>query len=242
MAATSYAPHVSGDGVRLQLLDALRQARQREQTLVELCVDEPVPPDGRWRASDHIAHLIWWRRHAAELVEAASRGEAYAEVLDIDGQNARTYAANRDRPASDIIAGATASYDALIHAVERASEEALLQARSGRPGPVWQAVTGNGHDHVGEHLMQWQLEQGDASGAEATATWVYETDSRLPLGQALAAYNLACFYAKTGRAADAVPFLTQSLELDPGLKEWAREDSDLAPIRDQPDVASLLAS
>ena len=45
-------------------------------------------------------------------------------------------------------------------------------------------------------------------------------------------YNLACCEALAGRRDDALAHLVRAAELDPRVVEWAREDSDLASIRE----------
>ncbi|HEX9476378.1 MAG TPA: hypothetical protein VGA41_06960, partial [Candidatus Dormibacteraeota bacterium] len=56
-----------------------------------------------------------------------------------------------------------------------------------------------------------------------------------------AAYNLGCFYAARGRAADAIPYLRSGIEMNPNLREWARIDTDLDSIRSVPELVRLLA-
>lgn len=46
-----------------------------------------------------------------------------------------------------------------------------------------------------------------------------------------ARYNLACAYARQGKAAEAVEALRKAVELDPGLLAQAKEDPDFEPIR-----------
>jgi len=48
-------------------------------------------------------------------------------------------------------------------------------------------------------------------------------------------YNLACAETLAGRTDDALAHLRRALELRPEWKERAREDDDLAPLRDAPD-------
>jgi hypothetical protein len=48
-------------------------------------------------------------------------------------------------------------------------------------------------------------------------------------------YNLACFEAQTGDTEAAVEHVTRAFELDPKLREHAKSDTDLDPIRDRPD-------
>jgi TolA-binding protein len=54
-------------------------------------------------------------------------------------------------------------------------------------------------------------------------------------------YNLACFDSMAGAEPDAVAeSLARSIELFPGFRDFAREDSDLDPVRDRPPVKELL--
>ncbi|HWW10326.1 MAG TPA: maleylpyruvate isomerase N-terminal domain-containing protein [Candidatus Acidoferrales bacterium] len=231
--------------VKPQLRHTVEAARDKERVLAELCDDTPAGVDGRWTAKDHVAHLSSWREHAARVLDAAVHGEDLAEDFEIDTENARTYATYRDSSPHDVLAAASASYDQLLAAIDATTETVLQRKRKGRPGSVWMVVPGNGHAHVGQHVSQWQLEQGDENAAVQTALWVHGldllfTDSH---SQAVADYNLACFYARAGRAEDAIPLLRASLEKgDASLTEWAREDTDLTGIRDRPEVIALLGA
>jgi hypothetical protein len=54
-------------------------------------------------------------------------------------------------------------------------------------------------------------------------------------------YNLACFDAMAGADADNVAAeLRRSIELYPGFRDFAREDSDFEPVRGHPAVKALL--
>jgi quercetin dioxygenase-like cupin family protein len=53
-------------------------------------------------------------------------------------------------------------------------------------------------------------------------------------------YNLACCESLAGRADDAVKHLRAALEGEPGLRESARDDEDLAPLRDDPRFEELV--
>ena len=46
-------------------------------------------------------------------------------------------------------------------------------------------------------------------------------------------YNLACYEAQAGDAGSAVEHVTRALELRPSLREHAKTDPDLEPIRDR---------
>ncbi|HST25517.1 MAG TPA: tetratricopeptide repeat protein [Gaiellaceae bacterium] len=54
-------------------------------------------------------------------------------------------------------------------------------------------------------------------------------------------YNLACFESKAGTDADTVAtHLGRSIELYPGFRDFAREDSDFDPVKDDPKIRELL--
>jgi hypothetical protein len=48
-------------------------------------------------------------------------------------------------------------------------------------------------------------------------------------------YNLACYEAKAGDSDAAVKHVTRAFELNSDLREHAKTDTDLDPIRDRPD-------
>jgi tetratricopeptide (TPR) repeat protein len=72
---------------------------------------------------------------------------------------------------------------------------------------------------------------GDPEGAVAI---VREALEQHP-GNASVLYNLACFEALAGHGDDAVAHLARAIELRPQAREWARDDDDLATLRDHPD-------
>lgn len=57
------------------------------------------------------------------------------------------------------------------------------------------------------------------------------------LGGAL--YNMACFYAKLDYSERALTALSEALQLRPSLTEWAKQDSDLASLHNNPDFQTL---
>ena len=57
---------------------------------------------------------------------------------------------------------------------------------------------------------------------------------------AMLAYNLACLESLTGRTAEALEHLRQAIETSEQVKAYAKEDSDLDPIRNEPGFAKLV--
>jgi tetratricopeptide (TPR) repeat protein len=48
-------------------------------------------------------------------------------------------------------------------------------------------------------------------------------------------YQLACYNALAGDRAEAITHLRRAFDGDASLREWALEDTDLDPIRDDPE-------
>lgn len=233
-------------GLRQRLLATIAAAREREHEFLALCDDSPPPEPGLWTVKDHLAHLTAWRINVARLLDAGRTGtEAPTMDDDVEGSNARVYAANRDKTADEVKANARSAYDTLDAAIAACSDEDLVKPhpRPRSPGVVlWQTVPGHVH-HVAEHLMFWHLEQGDEEGAEAAQLWVHGLDlAQFPEPDAVAAstYNLGCFYVRIGREDEAVLRFKHAFELDPSLKTHAQTDPDLDRIRDHPELTALL--
>ena len=60
-------------------------------------------------------------------------------------------------------------------------------------------------------------------------------------GYATPLYNLACCEAMVGRKEDAIGHLRVAFELRPSLRDLAKEDTDLDPLRDDPAFRELVA-
>ena len=233
--------------MRQRLLATVAASREREHELLAMVDDSPAPEPGVWTVKDHLAHLSAWRTYAARVLDAVRTASAAPVVADDDDvQNAEIYAATKDLSADKVKADARTSYDELEAAIAACSEQDLLKPHPRSPAAlVWQVVPGNGHYHLGQHLMFWHLEQGDEEAAEVAQQWVFDLDRAEfpePKSVAAATYNLGCFYARVGRADEALHRLKQAFDLDPSLKSVARTDSDLDRIRHQPELVALIGS
>src|SRR5262249_50667965 len=59
-------------------------------------------------------------------------------------------------------------------------------------------------------------------------------------GYAAPLYNLACCGARAGRRDDAIGHLRVAFERRPNLRDLAKEDTDLDPLRDEPAFRELV--
>jgi Protein of unknown function (DUF1706) len=237
---------MTSDSLNDRLVQSVLAARDKEATLLALVDDAPSAEADVWTAKDNVAHLNAWREHAARTLVAARLGtpfEGPAVDTDVDASNAVIYEAHRGDSAAAVREAYGTSYSALIEAINACSVEDLLRERPDNGGAVWLVVPGNGHGHTSQHLTYWAFDHGDADGAEEAAKWSYAIDSELlPENRTVADYNFACFYARTRDVETALPFLGAALRARPDLRAFALEDVDLAPIRDDPRVESLLGA
>jgi tetratricopeptide (TPR) repeat protein len=221
-----------------KLLQAIDEGRGREAELEKFVADEPADPDGRWNAKDHLAHLSWWRWRTARTLDALRTGAEQPPSVpdDDDVQNAIIYAEVKDRSAADVRDDAHESWAALRKAIEESSEEDLARPNPRFPeAQIWEAIPGAA-GHAGTHVWSWLLDVGDEKGATDVARWSADMEGRFftsPDRLAESRYNLGCFYARLGRADEALPLLRQSFEAKPELAIWARKDRDLDRIREE---------
>jgi hypothetical protein len=219
------------------LLVALAAGREMEAALIAACDDAPPDRPDAWTVRDHLAHIAHYRAYAATVLDAARTGgpaPADAEA-DLDERNARILTENRGVSAAEAVERANASYDVLVRAVQRCSDDDLLRPRSpGADVPVWRLVPGCAWGHVGQHLVHWHLDRGEPESAERAARRAHEIEMASvddPRQRAAATYNLGCFYATTGRPDEAVALVSEAFVHAPDLREWAPQDPDLASIR-----------
>ena len=80
-----------------------------------------------------------------------------------------------------------------------------------------------------------QYEAGDYDAVVDRARETVEAS-----GYASPLYNLACCEALAGRNEDAIGHLRIAFERRPSLRDFAKEDTDLDPIREEPDFRELV--
>jgi hypothetical protein len=221
--------------LKLKLLDSMRIARSKEESDLWPHVND-LPPEtpGRWTAKDQLAHLTAWRVIAASELDLVRTGGAGRVARDFDSENARIHQETHEQPAVLIRDAAINSWEQLARAVEACSDEVLARPRPRRPEEqLWQDVCIMYH-HLTEHLVYWQLDRGDHTAAEEAAKWGYELAAKMfpaDTQRGVVAYNVGCMYALRGQPDAAMPHLRAGLALRPDLRDWAKRDPDLDPIR-----------
>ena len=113
--------------------------------------------DGEWTRKDVVAHLEAWERRVVDLLDMLRAGRPIDSDVDTDERNARFFERDRGRSLDDVRNGERAAYEAMLAAIDGASDEELFDGRhfawtEGDPFAAW--FRGNGDEHVGEHLEQ----------------------------------------------------------------------------------------
>jgi hypothetical protein len=233
--------------MKQKLLALVDSGRRKEVETLFPNVDDTEPPvAGQWTTKDVVAHLTSWRRIAIAELDSGRTGSAVPEVdPDDDVQNARFYAETHHLSAHATLDAAARTWDDLEAAIERCTEDDLDGPRPRQPTQkLWQVVPNNTYYHVAEHLGYWYTDLGDDAAAEKAAIWGHDVAVATFAGdrqRGVAEYNLGCFYARRGRKDEALPYLASGFDLRPDLRDFAKQDSDLDPIRSAPEVTSLLA-
>ena len=104
------------------------------------------------------------------------------------------------------------------------------------PGQAFEVAPWEESWKEGQEAMALYREQKYSEAADV----LREAVTRYPESAGLY-YNLACFDSMAGAEPTAVAAsLSRSIELYPGFRDYAREDSDFDPVRDEPAVKELL--
>lgn len=229
---------------RAALLTIIDQARALEQTLADFFDEEARGATGTvevWAPKDHFVHLAVWQAYQARRLEAITTGNPPTQPADND----TVFLEYRDEPWDTVWADAMRALDDNAAAIAQAAEEDLTDPNrfpwsNGRS--FVSSAIGNIYLHPIEHLVQMHEERGDDTAAERVQQESVATMNRL-FGKgeeyANAVYNLGCFYAKRGRAAEAVAQVREALAVNPKLTEWSKEDADLVSLHELPAYQAL---
>ncbi len=123
---------MSSTKTKANLLARIEEEREYWHRLVAKVdrarMEEPGPM-GQWTFKDLAGHLTGWREQTINRLEAAGRGDEApptpwpAHLVEDDEVNDWIMAQNRDRPLSDVLEAADASYQRLASAISGLSED-----------------------------------------------------------------------------------------------------------------------
>jgi hypothetical protein len=235
-----------------KLVELLRRTSAEEQALdAKLSAEEKssLGEENRWSAKDMVFHMAGWKERLAANLAAVAAGEAPVRNDDFQTINADDFKMNRERSWAEALRQAEAASEQLIAQVEARSEDELrstdaLPWLAGRP--VWQLIAGNGCVHpLAMHLGPFSIQRGDKAYAgrlQAEFAGLLDALDDGGVWRGTVRYNLACHHALAGEAEKAIDALREAFRLNPDLIAWSKEDTDLAPIRNEAGFRQLYAA
>lgn len=118
---------------KTELLATLTAAHDALRGAIDALSDDvlALPAQGDWTRRDLVAHVEWWERHSARVVEALCAGrEPYSREapFDLDAQNAAVFEESRGRTAADVRRGEAEAWVLLLDSLEAATEPDLFEA------------------------------------------------------------------------------------------------------------------
>jgi hypothetical protein len=126
---------MDGTTSKAQILDDLRDEQAHWEALLRDIGEEHMTQPGvagEWSIKDVVAHLTGWRRRTVGRFQAALRREPsppppWPPQLQTDDEiNAWIYAANRDRPVSDVLLDSRMVFQQLVETLDAFPEAELL--------------------------------------------------------------------------------------------------------------------
>ena len=144
---------------RAALDNAIRSGRRRFDGALAAFDDDAMGEriDETWTRRDVVAHVEAWERRVVDLLCALRTGDPVPEPVEIDELNERFQVASHDRSLADVRQGERQAYEAMLAAIEGATDEELFDGAhfawtEGEPLASW--FRGNGDEHYDEHLEQ----------------------------------------------------------------------------------------
>jgi hypothetical protein len=181
---------------------------------------------------DHFAHAIGGKRQMLRALVAARTGGSPESSHDA----ARVFEANADRSFDDLEREAGQVADELRTEVEQLDPEALNSC------PEWVSDGTLADEIIQQCVTHALVQMFEPLCARGRTDQALETQLRfiasLPpdtgvLQRSRALYNAGCLHLRAGNADDAVGSISAAAKLRPSLLEHAKDDPELAPIKDR---------
>ena len=234
--------------IKKEMLDLFRSLRN-ELAVVLANLNEPQKQEcgslQRWGVKDMLTHLAFWGDHFNRQIEAARAGSPvpdagdYYEIIN-DGVLLR----NKEKTFEEARKKEEEVFARSIGLLESESPDDLVDTQKyahmkGRS--LLDRALGTECYHVAAHISDYYLKQGYYEKAAGLQEEYTEKLLAFPGWDANAYYNLACFYSLNGKVEKALGNLELAFNVKPDLKEWAKKDPDINPLRSEPEYQKLIA-
>lgn len=201
-----------------------------------------------WSIKDALVHVANWdERRGINLAEIA-RGEAPTDWGDFNLVNDREFEEHQHDTWEQVEALIDRSQQALQTGLQEL-DPSLLTRTGVLPGDTerttWSRIVGTNIMHPVLHMTEYLVKQGQTGQALEIILEISDQLARLDEGdewQGTQIYNKACYYALAGQAPVAIDLLGRSLQLNPYLVEWSKQDSDLDSLREEAAFQALYES
>lgn len=216
----------------MRLRELLEAQREDEKRFVDAAIAADRIPRG-WPAALIMFHTAQWRGRLRRALTEEREGRPHEPLpTDIDAFNDAELPTGAAVSLEEAASRADTELANLIELAEPDRAFAWGQATT-----VAEAVIRNSYIHPRNHMAAYLGENGDPTAAhrlheEAAAALREAGAPPFSLGAAL--YNLAAVRVAQGRRDDALELLEEAAPMRPDLRAAAADDSDLAPLRDEP--------
>jgi len=188
----------------------------------------------KWSIKDHIAHLgFWLEKYNHRLIK---RDISYKPVIDLEKENERIWRINKDKEWPYLKSRLDKAYLDLSQHQRLLSEDDLTMTDVLYPPdnrPLWTSILDSTCMHTLFHLVQINTENGEPHKSVQLFQNIFEDLQSLSTDahwRAMNIYYLACLHITAGDSEKSLALLKDSIQLDPGMKELAKEDKNWKPL------------
>jgi tetratricopeptide (TPR) repeat protein len=219
---------------------ALESQRKVEQEFVAEALRSEAQPKG-WPAALIMFHISMWRERLRDALIEFRHARPYAAPPEnIDEVNDAELASGIGTPLADAAARSDKLLSELMDLAGQLGDRPFKWFSATTTG---EALLRNSYVHPRVHIVAYLMENDQRDRAhrmlEDAASEMREISAPASaLGVAL--YNLARGRVDQDRLDDALELLVEAFPLRPDLKEGAKEDPDLAMLRDNPGFKALI--
>ena len=197
----------------------------------------------KWSAKDTLSHLVFWGNHFNLQVKKARGGEKVPQAGDyFDQVNDGVLVEHLEQPFSEALAELNKSFQESAEILDSFSGDELNSKETFvflNERTLIDRALGPLGWHIAHHISDFYVKHGQTKKAIELQEKLTKKLCDFSAWEANAIYNLACFFAQNDNKAKAIINLKKAFLVRPDLIDWARNDSDLEPLREDLDFVAL---
>lgn len=200
--------------------------------------------DDNWSVKDHMGHLAYWQEDFNRKLVKGDKSQK--EIAVIDKENARIWQLFEQKPWKSIHTKLESAYSEIGQYLRLVSEDDLNSTEilhSQQHRALWKEILAATCVHPITHISQLYNEKGDRQRSVDLLKKIMDDLQSLdssPIWQGTNIYNLACMYALVGNQDEALNLIEEAFNLNPGLKEWSKKDTDLISLQNHETFVKLV--